>query len=137
LLPETKITYFLDRNLGRNVIATAIRDSGRRVVVHDDEFSQSAKDEVWLKACGKRGWIILTQDKHIRYRANERIAFQKAKAGAIVLTASGALTGIETASIFLKALPIFERRLPKLKSPYMALVGKTGRINRIIDLSGV
>ena len=49
----------------------ALRDAGARVELHDDHFSQDAQDQVWLTEAGERGWIVLTKDKHIRYRAVE------------------------------------------------------------------
>ena len=32
------------------------------------------KDEVWLEAAGKQGWLVLTRDKHVRTRPGKRRA---------------------------------------------------------------
>ncbi len=66
------IVFFLDRNLGKYTIAEALRQAGANVEIHDDHFQSDAKDEEWLGEVGRRGWIILTNDKKIRYRSNER-----------------------------------------------------------------
>lgn len=65
--PPEPLTYFLDRSLGRFKLATALRQAGLRVEVHDDYFQQDATDEEWLAGVGQRGWIVLTKDEKIRY----------------------------------------------------------------------
>ena len=37
-LPSQGITYYLDRNLGRHIIAEVLRSSGASVEVHDDQL---------------------------------------------------------------------------------------------------
>jgi hypothetical protein len=69
-LPEP-LVFFVDRSLGRHIIPNALRDAGALVELHDDHFSQDAKDQVWLAEVGKRGWVVLTKDKRLRYRALE------------------------------------------------------------------
>ena len=91
-LPE-QLVFFVDRSLGRKIIPGALRQAGEEVRVHDDYFQQDAKDEVWLADVGKRGWIVLTKDKNIRYRPVELQALLLAKVRAFVLTARGDLTG--------------------------------------------
>jgi PIN like domain len=78
LLPEP-LVFFVDRSLGRRVIPDALRGAGARVELHDDHFSQDAQDQVWLAEAGKRGWVVLTKDKHLRYRAVETNALISAK----------------------------------------------------------
>jgi hypothetical protein len=87
------LVFFVDRSLGRKIIPGALRQAGEEVRVHDDYFQQDAKDEVWLADVGKRGWIVLTKDKNIRYRPVELQALLLAKVRAFVLTARGDLTG--------------------------------------------
>ncbi|MBV9873561.1 MAG: hypothetical protein JO025_02435 [Verrucomicrobia bacterium] len=103
-LPEP-LVFFVDRSLGRRIIPNALRDAGARVEVHDDHFSQDAQDQVWLAEAGTRGWVVLTKDKHLRYRAVEKNALISAKVRAFVLTARGDLSGAEIGQIFVKALP--------------------------------
>jgi len=51
-------TFFVDRSLGGAFVARALRENGRTVVVHDDEFEPDARDVDWLQAVGKQGWVV-------------------------------------------------------------------------------
>ncbi len=55
--------FFLDRNLGPNVVANALRQANIKVEIHDDHFAQDALDEDWLTYVGQQGWVILTKDE--------------------------------------------------------------------------
>lgn len=84
--PEPPV-FFLDRSLGKIRIATALRQAGAIVHIHDDYFPPNAKDEDWLTQVGLNGWIVLTKDHRIRYRNIERTALMRAGVGAFILTA--------------------------------------------------
>src|SRR5690348_8374043 len=84
--PEPPV-FFLDRSLGKIRIATALRQTGAIVHIHDDYFPPNAKDEDWLTQVGRNGWIVLTKDHRIRYRNLEREALMNAGVGAFILTA--------------------------------------------------
>ena len=79
------LIFFLDRSLGKHIVADALRQAGAAVAVHDDHFSQDARDEEWLRAVGERGWIVLTRDDRIQYRSQERTALIQAGVRAFVL----------------------------------------------------
>lgn len=103
--PLERLVFFVDRSLGRKIIPDALRQSGEDIRIHDDYFPQDAKDSIWLTEVGKRGWIVLTKDTRIRYRAIETKALLAAGVRAFVLTARGDLIGKEMADIFIMALP--------------------------------
>jgi hypothetical protein len=65
LSPPEPLVFFVDRSLGRHVIPDALRAAGVQVELHDDHFPQDAQDQIWLAEAGKRGWIVLTKDKHL------------------------------------------------------------------------
>lgn len=125
--PEPPI-FFLDRSLGKIRIATALRQTGAIVHIHDDYFPPNAKDEDWLTQVGCNGWIVLTKDHRIRYRNLEREALMNAGVGAFILTA-GDLQGDEMAEIFVKALPAIAKFLQKHKKPYIARVIRDGSVS--------
>src|SRR3989344_8160221 len=77
--PLDEIVSFIDRSLGRKAVATALRNAGARVEVHDDHLPQDAKDEEWLRYVGEREWVVLTQDDRIRFHYHERTALLQAK----------------------------------------------------------
>src|SRR6266581_6514163 len=123
-LPEVP-SFFLDRSLGKKLIATALRAEGATVFVHDDHFPSDSRDEDWLAEVGRRGWIVLTKDTRIRYRALERNALIGAGVGAFILTA-GNLNGPEMASVFVKALPRIQKFLGKHQRPFIANITGSG-----------
>jgi hypothetical protein len=57
------VTFFLDRSLGKEIVAQALRAAGADVEIHDDHFPPDAKDEDWLTEVGSLGWIVLTKDR--------------------------------------------------------------------------
>jgi hypothetical protein len=48
------LIVFLDRSLGKHIVAEALRQAGAAVEVHDDHFLQDARDEEWLREVGQR-----------------------------------------------------------------------------------
>ena len=70
--------FFFDRSLGK-ISARRLREAG--YVVHliaeyypDD--AQKIADEDWISEACRRGWVLLTKDRRIRYRARELAALQ-------------------------------------------------------------
>lgn len=47
------VTFFLDRSLGKEIVAEALRVAGAHVEIHDDRFPPDAKDEDWLNEVGR------------------------------------------------------------------------------------
>ena len=125
-LPEPLI-FFIDRALGRFVVPNVLRQAGEMVKTHDEIFPQSAKDPVWLKEVGERGWVVLTKDPRIRHRVNEVRAIRRAKVRAFVLT-RGDLKGEEMGNIFVKALPAIKKLATSTAPPFIAHVSREGRV---------
>ena len=125
--PPEPLVFFIDRSLGRKIVAQALREIGETVEIHDDHFAPDAKDEDWLFEVGKRGWIVLTKDDRIRYRVTERTAIASAKVRAFVLT-STQLQGTEMAAAFIKALPRIKRIVASNAPPFIARVSRTGKV---------
>jgi predicted nuclease of predicted toxin-antitoxin system len=124
--------FFLDRSLGKHRVATALRQVGAILHIHDDHFPPDAKDEHWLAEAGQRGWIVLTKDHRIRYRHVERLALMKAGVAAFILT-SGDLQGDEMAQIFVKALPRITGFLKKHPKPFIAKIAKDGSVSLLFQ----
>jgi predicted nuclease of predicted toxin-antitoxin system len=120
-------TFFLDRALGKRKVADALRATGAPVEVHEDHFPSDARDEDWLSEVGKRGWVVLTKDRHIRYRASEKRALMRAGIAVFVLT-SGNLTGDDMATAFVAAMPRIQKLLRSLKPPFIAKVTRSGTV---------
>jgi uncharacterized protein with PIN domain len=81
--------FFLDRSLGREIIANALREKNVRVEVHDDHFPSNAKDdEDWLFHVANHGWIVLTKDRRFHNRVLELSAIARSNARVFKLTAA-------------------------------------------------
>ena len=125
-----ELVFFLDRSLGKKRVATALRQAGAILHIHDDYFPPDAKDEDWLAEAGQRGWIVLTKDHRIRYRHVERLALMKAGVAAFILT-SGDLQGEEMAQIFVRALSRIKPFLQKHAKPFIAKIAKDGSVSML------
>lgn len=121
----------MDRALGTGAIAGVLRRTDCKVEIHDEHFPQAAKDTEWLPEVGRRGWVVLTKDHHIRTRQNELVALLSAGVAAFVLT-SGDLTGPEMAQAFVHALPRIRRMLVGQPRPFIARVSASGDVMLIV-----
>lgn len=118
--------FFVDRNLGSKVFPEILKRAGLAVEIHDDHFSPVESDETWLREVGKRGWIVLTSEKAIRYKSVETQALMQAGVRMFVLP--GNLKAQDSAAIFMKALPRVKRFLSKHSSHFIATLYKSGEI---------
>jgi predicted nuclease of predicted toxin-antitoxin system len=117
------------------IVPEALRNAGASIELHKDHFVHDEKDTVWLEECGRRGWIVLTKDRNIRYNLVERQALLDSGVAAFVLT-SGQMNGAEMAHAYIKALPKITSFLEKYALPFIARVHKDGRVEMWIDSSG-
>lgn len=124
--PE-KPTFFVDRQLGRYKFAGILRAAGLDVLIHDDHFAPETIDTEWLATAGERGWVVITRDERIRYRAAERETVRRAKVRAFVLAAHGDLRAEVLADIFLRALPKVRAILAKEGPPFIAKIWRDGQ----------
>lgn len=124
------IVFFVDRSLGRNVIASALNSIGAKTEIHDDHFPQDTGDITWLTEVGKHGWIVLSKDERIRHHPLELYALKEANVGAFFLTSKG-VSGEEMAQIFVKAMPLILNACSSNKTPFIFLVYKDGKIAKI------
>ena len=127
------LVFFLDRNLGKYTIAEALRGAGARVEVHDDHFPRNAQDEEWLSEAAQRGWIILTKDKRIRYRSNERTALMQADGRAFVIVARGDMSAPIVAEILVRALPAIRRFVTRHPPPFIARVTRSSTVSLLVS----
>ena len=127
-LPEEP-TLFLDRSLGRNVVADRLRAEGMAVEIHDDHLAQDAPDEEWIALVGRRRWVAVTKDRNIRYRAGELEAVRRNAARVLVLRMKDA-TGAEMAALLIRARRRLARFASRTPAPFVAGIARTGSIAR-------
>ena len=117
--------FFLDRSIGKRIVASALVEAGANVELHDDHFLPDAPDIEWITEVSRRGWVILTRDKRIRYRPLELAAVQASGARLFVITPKE-LTGAEMGALVVRHL----RRLVHLgksrPGPFVARVSRAG-----------
>lgn len=126
-LQSESCTFFIDRCLGKHLICATLRSTGVQVEIHDDHFSQNAKDIEWIPEIGKRGWIILTKDTQIGFNELERQAVARAEVRMFTL-ASRKLSGAETAIAFKEALSSMMKFVDQHPHPFIAKVYKDGKV---------
>lgn len=81
-------TFFIDRGLGTKIVPKAIVAAGYKVVVHDDMFAPTVKDEEWLTRIGELGYVFISKDEHIERRPQEVLALMQANVHGFVLYSS-------------------------------------------------
>jgi predicted nuclease of predicted toxin-antitoxin system len=126
------IVLFIDRSLGRHLIAERLREVGVQVEVHDDHFKIDAADQDWLEEVGRRGWIVLTKDKNFRYRQLETAAIARAAVRVFHLTA-GNLRAEEMAEAFVKALPKVVAAVQANPAPFIAKITRSGKVLVVLN----
>lgn len=126
--PEPELVLFIDASLGQNIVPEALRLAGVKVVAHDEEFAPGTPDTDWLQEVGRKGWIVLTKDKRIRYREIEKQALQSAGVAAFVFAGSNR-SGVEIGDAFVKALPAIRRLVEATPRPFIASVTASGGVN--------
>lgn len=113
---------FVDRSLGRRVVADAPRDAGATVYVMADVYGerigQGLADEEWLRDACARGWIVLMKDAKIRYRPSELGVIIDHGLRAFCLTNAN-LRGAEMAERFVVNLPRILRVAVERPGPYI------------------
>ena len=118
---------FLDRNLGKHVIAERLRAAGLEVEVHDDHLPSDAPDEDWIALVGKKGWVALTKDKNIRHRFAEIESIKRHAARIIVIRAKNA-TGPEIADAVVVGSRRIVRFTARNAAPFVARIDRRGTV---------
>jgi hypothetical protein len=124
---------FLDRNLGRHIIADRLRSEGMIVEVHDDHLQPDAPDEDWIALVGRMGWVGLTKDHNIRYRTAEIESIGRNRARIVVIRARNA-TGPEIAEILVKGRHRIARFAAKTPAPFVGAIYRNSRITQFPKL---
>jgi predicted nuclease of predicted toxin-antitoxin system len=123
------VQLFLDRNLGKHIIADSLRNAGRIVHLHDDYLPSDAPDEDWIALVGARYWVAITKDKNIKYRIGELQAIKRHSARVFVVKAKDA-SGKEIAEILIKSLRKIEKFTSSNSPPFVAAINRFGPIRK-------
>lgn len=122
----TGIVWFIDRALGRIVVADALREAGCAVELHGDHFAADAPDVDWLPVVAARGWIVLTKDGAIARNELEREAVHRTGCRVFAFTNAN-VGGAVVAAALVQALPKMTRLIHGEQAPIIAVVHQDGR----------
>ena len=100
-------TIFLDECLGGRTIATDLRNFGLDIRIQDvhSGVPRGLDDPGWAKLVAGHGWVAVTRDKHIRYRAAEKQAIAGARLALFVLVSRRNLSRLEIIDYIRAATP--------------------------------
>lgn len=124
---DRPLEFFLDRSLGKST-AERLRHAGcvvHRIADFYDDDAQSVDDETWIAEGCARGWVLLTKDRHIRYRAAELGSLD----GQMFCWAHGNAMVDETVDGLIEAMPAIRRTVAKYEIGFW-LVYRDGRVRR-------
>jgi predicted nuclease of predicted toxin-antitoxin system len=80
--------FFIDNNLS-HLLARGMREFGEDVTHLQEQFAESAEDELWLPYIGDKGYVLVTRDETIRWKPAEIKALKRHKVGAFFLGGKG------------------------------------------------
>lgn len=125
------LRFFLDYQIGRFVVADALRAAGARVEVHIEHFEQNAPDTEWIPEVGRREWVLITKDQNIRRNPLERAAYEAAKLRGFVVTGKD-MSGPELADLLVRSLPGMVRRAAGRRGPLLFSISRGGVFSKLI-----
>ena len=125
--PQPERTLFIDRSLGKHIIADRLRAEGMAVEVHDDHLPQDAPDEEWIALVGRMGWVAITKDRDVRYRAAELDAIRRHSARVIVIRMKNA-TGLDHAALLGEGRRRIARFAANTSPPFVAGIYRSGAV---------
>ena len=125
------LTFFLDYQIGRFVVADALRATDARVEVHIDHFAQNAPDVQWIPEIAKRQWVLITKDQNIRRNALERAVYEAAALRGFVVTGKD-MSGPELAALLVRCLPGMVRRAAGRRGPLLFSISRSGVFSKLL-----
>lgn len=125
------LTFFLDYQIGRYVVADALHAAGARVEVHIDHFPQNAPDTDWIPEVGRRGWVLITKDENIRRNPLERAAYEAAKLRGFIVTGKD-MGGKDLAELLVRCLPGMVNRVAGRPGPLLFTISRGGIFTKLL-----
>jgi hypothetical protein len=125
------LTFFLDHQIGRYIVAHALRKAGAHVEAHLDHFKADAPDIEWIPAVGIHDWVLITKDQNIRRNPLERAAYKAAKLRGFVVTGKD-MGGKELAELLVRSLPGMTRRAAGRPGPLLFTISRGGTFSKLL-----
>lgn len=125
------LTFFLDHQIGRFVVADHLRSAGATVEVHLDHFKGDALDTKWIPQVAQRDWVLITKDKNIRRNPLERAAYESARLRGFVVTGKD-MSGKELGELLVRCLDGMVRRAHNRPGPLLFAISRTGSFSKLL-----
>lgn len=124
--PEAR-RLFIDRCAWSAALGRALIGAGIGFEAHHTHFRHDTPDPEWLAAVAQKGWLVVTRDKRIRYKANELAAMRRARLHVFVFT-QGGLTGVETGEILVRCFAAMLRLAAQTTPPAFFSLTRSGEV---------
>ena len=98
-----------------------------RVEIHDDHLPPDAPDEDWIALVGRNGWVAVTKDRNVRYRAAELASIRQHSARVLVVRAKNA-TGSDIAALLVAGRRRIAKFAANAPAPFVAGIHRGGRM---------
>jgi hypothetical protein len=121
---------FIDRSIPKGV-AEALKQVRDDVCWLEDVFEEGwIKDREWIPDIGARGWLVISKDKKIRTRQEERRAVKDNNVGCFILNYRQPLNRWEILKLVASSLDEMEDKFANTPRPFMYLIDRNGRFTQ-------
>ncbi len=121
---------FIDRSVPKGV-AEALKQVRDDVCWLEDVFEEGwIKDREWIPDIGARGWLVISKDKKIRTRQEERRAVKDNNVGCFILNYKQPLNRWEILKLVASSLDEMEDKFANTPRPFMYLIDRNGRFTQ-------
>lgn len=126
--PDSTVIYLDENHCNNKKILAVLAIAKVSVERHLDHFARGTPDEDWLPFVGSQGWVLLTTDKRIRYRSNEKQAVIRHKVRMFYLS-KNEMSGQQMASALEKAIPEIQKLCARQPPPFFAAITRAGDVH--------
>jgi hypothetical protein len=122
---------FFDRSIPRGV-AEAVKQVREDACWLEDVFEEGwIKDREWIPEVGAKGWLVISKDKKIRTRPEERRAVKENNVGCFILNYRQPLNRWEILKLVTLTLDEMEEKFANTPRPFMYLIDRNGRFRQL------
>lgn len=89
-------------------------------------------DVQWLELAGRKGWLVVTRDRHISSRPAERTAAETFRVGMFVIRERRALNRWDLAKILVCHIDAWLSEFTKMPRPFIFEYTKRGDLRRTL-----
>jgi len=117
---------FIDRSIPKGV-AEALKQVRDDVCWLEDVFEEGwIKDREWIPEIGARGWLVVSKDKKLRTRREERRAVKENNVGCFILNYKQPLNRWGILKLVASSLDEMEARFANTPCPFMYTINGQG-----------